>query len=214
MKPFLIVLPGFILFLLGIIGGIVIFRPIQSPLKTQQKQYERLPSPLPSVSFIPSKTLRIPGTITTGTLSYQPVDGESASTISGALVLRQGDSIATRKDSAARFSADGLSISMSESTALGASSLLPTSLLFTLSDGGIAVTTAVPVSFRAGISLIRMASTSATLTYTPGESISLSVSQGSASAAFVDATNETQVYDVSKGKTLIIDQQTQTARVK
>lgn len=202
------------MFLLGIVGGIVVFRPTQSPQKIIQKQFETHPVPLASISFIPSKTLRIPGTVTKGTLSYQPVDGKSASTVSGSLVLRQGDSIATRKDSIARFSTDEILIGVLESTTLGTSSLLPTSLLFTLSDGSIAITTSVPVSVRAGISLIRMASASATIANTPGVAISLSVSQGSASAAFVDATNETQVYGVSKGKTLTIDQQTQTARIK
>ncbi len=202
-----------ILFLLGIICAIIVFRPTPTPVPLPIPN-ERQPSLPPAVSYIPSQALRLPGNVTKGSLSYQPIDKDEASTISATFTLRQGDSITTQKDSTANFSSEGVSFSVLESTSLTASSLLPSSILFSLSEGKITLTTITPISLRVGFSLLRIASGSAIINNLPGEAISLAVLQGSASAAFLDADNETQVYEITKGKTLTIDPVTQTARIK
>ncbi len=200
---------GAILFLGGTVCGIVVLGKNHRPiLNTNTSASSVLPTSIP-LQYVPSEAITIPGVVSNGSLRFQAVDSMLPATISGDFVLRQSDGFVTDDKAIATLSGTGVIATVFPSTTLTASSLLPTAFLFTLPEGKLSLNASIPFAIRSGITLIQMEHASTVIRRNALEKeISITVSQGSASAAFINEENETQVLSIQNGQTIRINEAT------
>jgi hypothetical protein len=164
-------------------------------------------SPIPAGAF----PLKLDGS--RGTVTVDRVEDDTKIPATQAGTLRQGDAVTTAEDATARYLGGPLSVTLDPGTAISAVSLIPDRILLALSSGTLGITATGSAAVKAGVLLVSLSSASADLTRNPDTGrITVSLREGTGSAAFVNGDNDTQVEALESGSRIIVDPDTLTVR--
>ncbi len=168
-----------------------------------------------SLENAPSQSIRGEIATMSGNVEWEGRVATQAAKINSPQTIQQGESISTKEDGKVNLIfPTAVNLSIFPNTNLAIIQTLPVNIVFSQTKGIVDFTTlsSIPVSVRSHSLLVQLVEGEMILTVSDTTPfISLDIKKGSATAAYNDSQNVSQIIEVKKGERLVFNDDTRQA---